>query len=59
MRRIVAVTVVALAAAATLTGGRGGAPPGSVTAEGLLRILPFHLAGGTDGFFAARFVRQP
>jgi 16S rRNA (cytosine967-C5)-methyltransferase len=38
--------------------GEGGAPPGSVTADGLLRILPFHLEGGTDGFFAARFVRQ-
>ena len=38
--------------------GEGGAPEASVTAEGALRILPAHLEGGTDGFFAARFVRQ-
>jgi 16S rRNA (cytosine967-C5)-methyltransferase len=37
--------------------GEGGAPDASVTAEGLLRILPHHLPGGLDGFFAARFVR--
>jgi len=41
-----------------ITSGEGGAPAASVGAEGLLRILPFHLEGGTDGFFAARFVRQ-
>jgi 16S rRNA (cytosine967-C5)-methyltransferase len=35
--------------------GEGGAPQGAVTPDGLLRILPFHLDGGTDGFFAARF----
>jgi 16S rRNA (cytosine967-C5)-methyltransferase len=38
--------------------GEGGAPAASVTEDGLLRILPFHLEGGTDGFFAARFIRQ-
>ncbi len=38
--------------------GEGGAPEASVTADGVLRILPCHLDGGTDGFFAARFVRQ-
>lgn len=40
--------------------GEGGAPEGSVTPEGWLRILPSHLAGqgGVDGFFAARFVRN-
>jgi 16S rRNA (cytosine967-C5)-methyltransferase len=37
--------------------GEGGAPEAAVTPEGLLRILPFHVAGGADGFFAARFVK--
>ena len=37
--------------------GEGGAPEASLTADGALRILPHHLAGGTDGFFAARFRR--
>ena len=37
--------------------GEGGAPAPSVTPQGLLRILPFHLEGGADGFFAARFAR--
>jgi 16S rRNA (cytosine967-C5)-methyltransferase len=37
--------------------GEGGAPAASVTAQGLLRVLPFHVDGGADGFFAARFVR--
>jgi 16S rRNA (cytosine967-C5)-methyltransferase len=37
--------------------GEGGAPEASVTSEGTLRILPFHIDGGADGFFAARFVR--
>jgi 16S rRNA (cytosine967-C5)-methyltransferase len=36
----------------------GGAPAASVTATGTLRVLPFHLDGGGDGFFAARFVRN-
>ena len=39
--------------------GEGGAPAQSVGAEGWLRILPHHLAGGTDGFFAARLERLP
>ncbi len=39
--------------------GEGGAPQPSVTPGGLLRILPHHLPGGTDGFFAARLVRLP
>jgi len=37
--------------------GEGGAPEASVTPDGCLRILPHHLPGGLDGFFAARFVR--
>ena len=37
--------------------GEGGAPEDSVTSAGLLRILPHHRSGGTDGFFAARFRR--
>jgi 16S rRNA (cytosine967-C5)-methyltransferase len=37
--------------------GEGGAPAASITADGTLRILPFHMDGGGDGFFAARFVR--
>ena len=37
--------------------GEGGAPDGSVGEAGLLRVLPHQLAGGADGFFAARFVR--
>jgi 16S rRNA C967 or C1407 C5-methylase (RsmB/RsmF family) len=39
--------------------GEGGAPEASLTPRGTLRILPHHLAGGTDGFFAARFVALP
>jgi 16S rRNA (cytosine967-C5)-methyltransferase len=37
--------------------GEGGAPEASITADGTLRILPFHMDGGGDGFFAARFAR--
>ena len=37
--------------------GEGGAPDASATPQGSLRILPHHLPGGLDGFFAARFVR--
>ena len=37
--------------------GEGGAPAESVTAAGTLRLLPFHIEGGGDGFFAARFVK--
>jgi len=40
-----------------ITPGEGGAPEASVTAAGLLRILPHHRDGGLDGFFAARLVR--
>lgn len=36
----------------------GGAPAASVSPEGWLRILPHHLAGGVDGFFAARMIRK-
>ena len=38
--------------------GEGGAPEASARPAGTLRILPGHRPGGTDGFFAARFVRQ-
>jgi 16S rRNA (cytosine967-C5)-methyltransferase len=38
--------------------GEGGAPEASATPAGLLRILPHHLEGGLDGFFAARMVRS-
>ncbi|MFZ5668169.1 MAG: RsmB/NOP family class I SAM-dependent RNA methyltransferase [Pseudomonadota bacterium] len=37
--------------------GEGGAPAASLTPDGWLRILPHHLAGGIDGFFAARLTR--
>ncbi len=37
--------------------GEGGAPDGSITANGAMRILPFQIEGGTDGFFAVRFAR--
>jgi 16S rRNA (cytosine967-C5)-methyltransferase len=37
--------------------GEGGAPAESITAKGYLRLLPFHIQGGGDGFFAARFMR--
>jgi 16S rRNA (cytosine967-C5)-methyltransferase len=40
-----------------ITPGEGGAPEASVTPGGLLRILPHHLEGGLDGFFAARLTR--
>jgi 16S rRNA (cytosine967-C5)-methyltransferase len=38
--------------------GEGGAPQASVTPSGTLRIHPFHVEGGCDGFFAARFMRD-
>ena len=41
-----------------IAAGEGGAPEASVTADGALRILPCHLEGGTDGFFAVRFARE-
>jgi len=37
--------------------GEGGAPSASITAEGMVRILPHQIPGGLDGFFAARLVR--
>ncbi len=39
--------------------GEGGAPAASVTPEGWLRLLPHHMDGGMDGFFAARLVATP
>jgi 16S rRNA (cytosine967-C5)-methyltransferase len=44
---------------APIAPGEGGAPEGGVTATGALRILPFHIDGGTDGFFAVRFNKSP
>lgn len=38
--------------------GEGGAPEASITAAGALRVMPFQVEGGADGFFAARFVRN-
>jgi 16S rRNA (cytosine967-C5)-methyltransferase len=38
--------------------GEGGAPACSIC-DGMLRILPHHRDGGTDGFFAARLAREP
>jgi 16S rRNA (cytosine967-C5)-methyltransferase len=38
--------------------GEAGAPPASLAQEGWLRILPHHLDGGIDGFFAARMKRS-
>jgi 16S rRNA (cytosine967-C5)-methyltransferase len=37
--------------------GEGGAPVASIDGKGFLRVLPHHLEGGIDGFFAARWVR--
>ena len=39
--------------------GEGAAPAESLTKEGWLRLLPHQMEGGMDGFFVARFVRQP
>jgi 16S rRNA (cytosine967-C5)-methyltransferase len=41
-----------------IAAGEGGAPAQSLTPEGCLRLLPFHIEGGGDGFFAARFVKR-
>ena len=41
-----------------VTPGEGGAPEASATPGGMLRILPCHREGGTDGFFAARFLNS-
>jgi len=40
-----------------MTAGEGGAPEASLRADGTLRILPHHRAGGTDGFYVARLRR--
>jgi 16S rRNA (cytosine967-C5)-methyltransferase len=40
---------------APMTAGEAGSPPESLTPEGWLRVLPQHMAGGSDGFFIARF----
>ncbi len=45
-------------ALAPVAPGEGGAPLASRTDAGALRILPTHLDGGLDGFFAARFTRN-
>lgn len=44
-------------ALAPATAGEGGAPEASLLADGTLRLLPHHRAGGQDGFYVARFVR--
>ncbi len=38
--------------------GEAGAPEASLRADGTLRILPHHMEGGMDGFFAARLARK-
>jgi 16S rRNA (cytosine967-C5)-methyltransferase len=45
--------------AAPVRPGEGGAPAASLNADGNLRILPSHMDGGMDGFFAARFTATP
>jgi 16S rRNA (cytosine967-C5)-methyltransferase len=39
--------------------GEADIPEASLASEGWLRILPHHAAGGLDGFFIARFRRNP
>lgn len=41
-----------------IAAGEGGSPEASRRDDGVLRILPHHREGGTDGFFVARFVRK-
>ena len=41
-----------------IAAGEGGAPEASITANGAMRLLPFHIVGGADGFFAVRFDRS-
>ena len=41
-----------------IAAGEGGAPEASITANGAMRLLPFHIDGGADGFFAVRFARN-
>jgi 16S rRNA (cytosine967-C5)-methyltransferase len=38
--------------------GEGGSPEASLRPDGTLRILPHHVPGGTDGFYAARLRRS-
>jgi 16S rRNA (cytosine967-C5)-methyltransferase len=38
--------------------GEGGAPAAAATEAGWLRILPYQIDGGLDGFFAARLIRR-
>ena len=38
--------------------GEGGAPEASLKADGTLRLLPHHRAGGADGFYVARMRRS-
>jgi 16S rRNA (cytosine967-C5)-methyltransferase len=38
--------------------GEAGAPAQSLLADGTLRLLPHHRAGGQDGFYAARLRRE-
>jgi len=45
-------------ALATIAVGEGGTPEASITPDGMVRILPHHMAGGLDGFFAAKLVRS-
>ena len=45
-------------ALATIAVGEGGTPEASITPDGMVRILPHHIAGGLDGFFAAKLVRS-
>jgi 16S rRNA (cytosine967-C5)-methyltransferase len=40
-----------------VSAGEAGAPEASLRPDGALRILPHHLSGGTDGFYAARLRR--
>jgi 16S rRNA (cytosine967-C5)-methyltransferase len=40
-----------------IVAAEAGAPAASVRPDGTLRILPHHLAGGTDGFYIARLRR--
>jgi 16S rRNA (cytosine967-C5)-methyltransferase len=41
-----------------VTAGEAGAPEASLRADGTLRLLPHHLPGGMDGFYAARLKRN-
>lgn len=41
-----------------VTSGEGGAPEASLRPDGTLRILPHHIPGGMDGFYAARLRRK-